>query len=209
MDAKQKTLNFYDNHADEYAQHTRHGLPASTYSSFLSFLPEKSHIMDAGCGPGRDSVYFQKQGHQVAAFDASPAMVKLAKAKGISTLCHGFLDLPQGKYEGKFDGIWASASLLHLPKSELSQAITNLQACLKPGGVMHASFKQGVGESFDAEQRYFSFYTKAELQEIFGGFFPKLKIMEEKDSLGRDGTTWLYVTARGNANSFKAPGPSF
>jgi SAM-dependent methyltransferase len=114
------------------------------YRRFLPLLPEAAHVLDAGCGSGRDALAFAERGYRVTAFDASPALVALAESHlGRPVQCLRFQEIA---WRDAFDGIWACASLLHVPAAELPDAMQRLCRALKPGGVIYASFKYGSGE---------------------------------------------------------------
>ena len=91
------------------------------YRCFLPLLPEQAHVLDAGCGSGRDALAFAKLGYRVTAFDASPALVALAESHLRRPVqCLHFQDIA---WRETFDGIWACASLLHVPAAELPDVI--------------------------------------------------------------------------------------
>ena len=114
------------------------------YRCFLPLLPEQARILDAGCGSGRDAAAFATLGHRVTAFDASPALAALAaRHLGQPVQCLRFQDIA---WQGAFDGIWACASLLHVPGAGLPDVMQRLCRALKPDGVLYASFKYGSAE---------------------------------------------------------------
>lgn len=117
---------------------------SALYAEFLPHVKQHGHILDAGCGSARDAAYFKNQGFTVSAFDASPALAKLAS---------NYLQQPveiktfkELECVNKYDGIWCCASLLHVPKAELPQVFLKLQKALKPDGVLYVSFKYGTQE---------------------------------------------------------------
>ena len=111
---------------------------------FIAAVRPGGAILDAGCGSGRDARAFVDAGFKVSAFDASPELAALASShSGIAVRVQRFQDFTMA---GPFDGIWACASLLHVPKDDVSYAIKNLMSALASGGVLYASFKRGVGE---------------------------------------------------------------
>ena len=115
------------------------------YEPFLQHLKPGAKILDAGCGSGRDSLFFKNHGFQVTAFDASEEMVKLAsQLLGQRVLHMSFedLDLPE-----TYDGIWACASLLHVKRAELRNVIARLTQHLNTGGMLYVSFKYGGGNN--------------------------------------------------------------
>lgn len=111
---------------------------------FLEDIPPGGHVLDAGCGSGRDSKAFMTRGYQVTAFDASAQLAELAGAYlGNEVRVLRFQEI---EWTETFDGVWACASLLHVPRRELPSVLTRLGKALKPGGVMYVSFKYGTGE---------------------------------------------------------------
>ena len=114
------------------------------YAPFLKPLPQHATILDAGCGSGRDALAFFRQGYQVQAFDACPELVQLARGHtGLDIQCASFADF-QPKTT-TINGIWACASLLHLPFAQLPETFRRLAQFLSPGGVIYCSFKYGDG----------------------------------------------------------------
>ena len=111
---------------------------------FLTPLRNQAQILDTNCGSGHDARAFADLGHRVTAFDASPALVALAETHlGQPVQCLRFQDIT---WQEQFDGIWACASLLHVPAAELPDVMKRLCKALKPDGVLYASFKYGSGE---------------------------------------------------------------
>ncbi len=117
------------------------------YQLFLPQVAEGGHILDAGCGSGRDALFFRQQGYRVSAFDGSSAIASLASQKtGFSVQHRSFSEVHESN---AYDGIWACASLLHLSCSEVPNAIERLWNSLKSDGVFYMSFKVGEGERED------------------------------------------------------------
>ncbi len=158
-----KNVNYYEEHAGQYAKVNDPVSMAAFYDLFLPNIPSGGRILDAGCGTGRDSAEFLKRGYQVEAFDASPQMVRLAREKTGLTVSLDRFQTFVGK--GLYDGIWASASLLHVPFPELPEVFTRLAGQLTPKGVMYASFKKGKG-FLDAFGRQFTLLDEAGLDQI-------------------------------------------
>lgn len=138
------TLGYYDANAEAFVDSTSDVSMNEIYRAFLPHVAEGGHILDAGCGSGRDALHFHNVGYRVSAFDASQAITALASQKtGLQIVHRSFLDVDEHHV---YDGIWACASLLHLPESKIPETINRLWNALKPGGVMYASFKVGEGE---------------------------------------------------------------
>src|SRR5699024_1275409 len=111
---------------------------------FLRLLPAQAHLLDAGCGAGRDTKAFAQLGHKVEAFDACEALVAIARQHSNVHVKHStFTTFTSAN---KFDGIWACASLLHVPARKLPATFAYLANFLKEQGVFYVSFKYGEGE---------------------------------------------------------------
>ncbi len=138
------TLSYYNQHAADYFADTVMVDMEKLHQRFLSHIPVGGLILDAGCGSGRDTRAFIQKGFRVVAFDGSPRMAELAtKHTGQQVISRLFTDVTE---QACYDGIWACASLLHLPAAEIPDAISPLWTSLKPGGVAYFSFKYGEGE---------------------------------------------------------------
>lgn len=137
-------MNYYDQNAQEFFDGTINVDMASLYSEFIPLIPKESFILDAGCGSGRDSKAFLDLGFKVHAIDASEELGKLAE-KQINQAVE-ITTFQQFSSPQSFDAIWACASLLHVPMTELPQAFNNLANHLKPKGVFYCSFKYGDDE---------------------------------------------------------------
>jgi 2-polyprenyl-3-methyl-5-hydroxy-6-metoxy-1,4-benzoquinol methylase len=111
---------------------------------FTELLPAGGRVLDAGCGSGRDAKAFTSMGFDVVAFDASAEMVKRARAHtGLEVLHMTFDDVD---WRGQFDGVWASASLLHVPRAQMIEVLRRFRDALVFGGVLYFSFKHGAAE---------------------------------------------------------------
>ena len=157
------TLAYYEANAQRFFQNTHDVDMSSLYEPFLASLPPGAHILDAGCGSGRDSLAFLKRGYEVTALDASEAMVELASQHIGRPVLHMSFD--QVRFREHFDGIWACASLLHVPAHSMAEVLRQLGLALKVGGVMYASFKYGEGESV-RDGRLFTDYDEGSLRDL-------------------------------------------
>lgn len=136
------------------------------YRRFLPLIPEGGRILDLGCGSGRDSRYFLEKGFQVTAIDGSAELCRLAsKYIGQEVLCMDFADLA---FENCFDGVWACASLLHVPRDSIKDILARIHRALACGGVLYASFKAGKGERTRGE-RFFSDYGQEDMGSLVCG----------------------------------------
>ncbi|MCS2149328.1 class I SAM-dependent methyltransferase [Scandinavium manionii] len=147
------TINFYQTNARQFFESTVNVDMSSLYAAFTEQLAPNARVLDAGCGSGRDSKAFREMGYQVEAFDASSEMVTLASQ-------HAAVPVRQLSFHeltdtGRYQGIWCCASLLHLPASQLPDAMQKLARALTPGGIWYVSFKYGDSERVK-EGRHFT-----------------------------------------------------
>ena len=118
---------------------------------------KKDHILDLGCGPGRDLQYFKSLGHAVMGLDGSEALVSMARSNsGCEVLQQNFLamNLP----ERHFDGVFANASLFHVPSQELPRILLEVSTTLKSRGVLFCSNPRGNNEEGLEGSRYSCFF---------------------------------------------------
>jgi SAM-dependent methyltransferase len=147
------TLQFYRSHARAYAEraiakHTR-------LTRFLTLLPRGAKILELGCGAGAASAEMIAKGFDVESTDGSPEMAAEASShlgRPVETLLFHDIDKVD-----TYDGVWANACLLHVPRSELAQVLTLIWRALKPGGYLYASFKTGDAEGRDGFNRYYNY----------------------------------------------------
>ena len=158
-----QTIAFYEQNAKAFYESTVTVKAEALYQEFLPLLPDKAYILDAGCGSGRDALAFLKKGYQVTAFDGSKRLAERASLlTGIKVKVALFLSFES---EYQFDGIWACASLLHVPENQLVETFTHLAAYLKDIGYFYCSFKYGAGEC-DREGRHFTHLVEPKLASI-------------------------------------------
>jgi len=137
-------------------------------------------ILDAGCGTGTHAQYFSQKGFDVTGIDLVDEFLAHARNR-----CKGEfikMDLREMTFKPEsFDGIWACASLLHVPKHELITVLGNFGKVLKNKGLMYISVKRGTGEKIE-NGRYFSYHTLEGLENFLqdAGFQPLIKYTEEK-----------------------------
>jgi SAM-dependent methyltransferase len=186
-----RTTDYYERNAAAFARDTS-SLDISDLSrEFLRLIPTGGKILDAGCGSGRDSVYFKQQGFSVTAFDASREAAQIAsRAIGQPVNVMTFLDV---KSIEEFDGIWACASLLHVPQTQMDEVLSCLSRSLKVGGVIYVSFKYGEREG-ERSGRFFNDYDESKLTTLLDKH-PELnsqKVWQTRDCRpSKRNTRWL------------------
>lgn len=151
--SENKTLQYYNQNAEAFLMTTLNVDFSDVQQVFLKALPKKAHILDFGCGSGRDSKYFLEQGYRVTAVDGSEKMCLLASDLiGQPVRQMMFHELND---KNAYDGIWACASILHLAKGELREVLNKMTQALQANGVIYTSFKYGTFEG-ERNGRYFT-----------------------------------------------------
>jgi 2-polyprenyl-3-methyl-5-hydroxy-6-metoxy-1,4-benzoquinol methylase len=183
------TIDYYNQNAEGFVSRTLNLRLEHLYEPFLALLPPGAHILDAGCGSGRDSLYFKQHGYRVTAFDASEEMVQRAEQVIEQPVLHMRFD--QVSFTQEFDAVWACASLLHVPKVEIDSVLSRLSRALLPGGVIYLSFRHGEREEV-RDGRLFSDYTEHTLAQLISNH-PDLALVHlwQKDDTRRAGIVWL------------------
>lgn len=187
------TLDYYEKNGDLFAQDVDKVNFSQMQIRFISKLPKQAKILDLGCGSGRDSLAFLNAGFDVEAIDGSKKMCEIAQSKtGLSVRNIRFEQLDD---QNKYDGVWACASLLHLPKNELPKVFSKIIEALKEDGIFYSSFKYGSFEGY-RNGRYFSDLTESSMNELLEQF-PELKCLESWISSdvrpGRMEQKWLNI----------------
>ena len=190
------TIDYYNNNAEVFIRGTLTADMREARERFTRCLPEGAFILDFGCGTGRDSKAFLEQGFRVDAVDGSQKMCEAAAAlTGLPVRQMLFQELDA---EERYDGIWACASILHLPKEELKTVFPRMIRAVKTGGLLYVSFKYGTQEGFRHE-RYFTDFTKETLENFLQAY-PDVCMVDEWISQdvrkGRENEQWLNVILR-------------
>lgn len=159
-----ETLAVYAASASDYAARfarKNHPDQAADAAGFLGHVPKGGLILDLGCGPGQWAATFAEAGYAVEATDASPEMAALAhETFGLAVRVEPFEALTA---QARYDGIWASFSLLHAPRAAFSGHLARIRAALKPNGVFYLVMKLGTGEGRDPMGRFYAYYGAEEL----------------------------------------------
>jgi len=148
-DIESLTLSHYDQHAADFWQGTKDHDVTQNYAAFLAPFPDDKQldILDFGCGPGRDVYYFKSLGHRPTGLDGSAEFCRMAREyTGCPILQQRFLSLELPP--AAFDGVFANASLFHVPSRELPRVLLELNAALRPGGILFISNPRGDGEGW-------------------------------------------------------------
>jgi len=167
-DPAEDTVAFYDRNAATFAAQTADLDMSPLYQRFLRHVPAGGRILDAGCGVGRDALVFAARGYSVVAFDASSEMVRLARERVAGSAAVLQMRFEDVAWREEFDGVWACASLLHVPAADFPGAAARLAGALRPGGIWYMSFKLGTGERVSGG-RHFLDHTAETLRVALSG----------------------------------------
>ena len=193
-----KTLEHYDERAAEFWEGTRDHDVRQNIDALLRHIRSAPPfcILDFGCGPGRDLMAFRALGHEAIGLEGSPRLAAMAREhSGCEVWEQDFLalELPAAR----FDGIFANASLFHVPSRELPRVLRELRAALKPGGVLFASNPRGSNEEGWNRGRYGAYHDleswRAFLQEAG---FEELEHYYRPPGLPRERQSWLATVWR-------------
>ncbi|MGH7853035.1 MAG: class I SAM-dependent DNA methyltransferase [Candidatus Binatia bacterium] len=154
------TLGHYNEHADSFWSGTRDHDVSQNRDTLLQHLhgPGPCRILDFGCGPGRDLKVFRDLGHEAIGLEGAERFVELARSySGCEVWHQDFLKLAMP--HEFFDGIFANASLFHVPSQELPRVLFELWTALKQDGVLFSSNPRGENEEGWNGQRYGCYYN--------------------------------------------------
>ena len=191
------TLKYYAKNTEEFIASTLEADMSLAQKKFLALLPKGAHILDLGCGSGRDSLCFLQQGFQVTAVDGSLELAKFASELiGQEVIVSDFKDLVLPT--ASFDAIWASASLLHVHSEALPDILAKVIDLAKPGAVFYMSFKYGDYEG-ERTGRYYTDLNEERFAEFMQKSGRSLEIIEQwvaKDVRPDKPELWLNTFAR-------------
>lgn len=162
------TLQFYRRNAESYAAWAK--APSTRLIGFLGLLPPGGSILELGCGAGNHATEMLARGFNLRATDGSPEMAGMASRKlnhPVEVMLFDQLDAREA-----YDGVWASACLLHVPRAELAGILARIHRALTAGGVFYASFKAGEGDGRDSLGRYYNYVSATWLQAAYAAAGP-------------------------------------
>jgi ubiquinone/menaquinone biosynthesis C-methylase UbiE len=198
QEALRVTIDTYDATAAEYAERTLGISMNVSIRWFVAHLPARARILDAGCGPGRDVVALRSMGYDVFGLDLSAGMLAHASQRAPDVLVQGDLTaLPLD--QGSFQGVWACASLLHLPKPAMTRALAELRRVLADG-VVYIAVKQGSDSAYvpyaNGRERYFAYYSPDELRHLVERSGFRVIETRTRTSSRHPDTPWIHLLAR-------------
>ena len=190
------TLDYYNQNSKQFVHDTQDVKFTEIQDHFLSYLKPGALILDFGCGSGRDTKYFLGKGYSAEAIDGSEELVKIARENtGIEVKQMLFQDLNETE---RYDGIFACASILHVPYTELPDIMRRMHQALKQSGIAYISFKYGTFEG-ERNGRYFTDLNEEKLRalvkEVPGFTVESIRITGDARP-GRSDEKWLNAILR-------------
>lgn len=162
MTQDQRTIEAYTARVADYLKMSLPPEQLEARQAFAEAVGAGGYVLDLGAGPGSDSAFLMRQGLKVRALDATPAFVKHARDNGVDAYLGTFDDVTEA---AEYDAVYASFSLLHAPRANFPHHLGAIHTALKPGGLLFLGMKLGTGEHRDALDRYYSYYTQAEIED--------------------------------------------
>ncbi|QPF87901.1 class I SAM-dependent methyltransferase [Bradyrhizobium genosp. L] len=158
-----ETLQFYRRNAEAYAGWAK--APSTRLKGFLALLPRGGAILELGCGAGNHAAVMLADGFVLRATDGSPEMAAVAARR----IDHPVEAMRFDELEDCeiYDGVWASACLLHVPRDELAGILARIHRALRPGGIFYASYKIGHDDGRDSIGRYYNYPPAEWLQATY------------------------------------------
>jgi SAM-dependent methyltransferase len=198
-----RTLDHYNRSAESFWHGTRSHDVSQNIDALLRHVEAAPPytILDFGCGPGRDLKTFADRGHVAIGLDGSARFAEMAREySGCEVWHQDFLklDLPRGR----FDGIFANASLFHVPAQELPRVLKALRAALKPGGVLFSSNPRGANQEGWNQERYGAYWDLDTWREyVSAAGFVELEHYYRPPGVPREQQPWLATVWRADVKA--------
>lgn len=191
-DVTRGTLAYYEQGAEQFRAGTWDHDVSQNIGALLRHLagPPPLSILDFGCGPGRDLAAFAALGHRAVGLEGAAPFVAMARAAGHEVWQQDFLDpqLPPAH----FDGVFANASLFHVPSAVLPRVLASLHRTLRPGGVLFSSNPHGHNEEGWNRNRYGVYHDLASWRRyLTAANFTELEHYYRPTGLPREQQPWL------------------
>jgi len=199
---KRVTVDSYEAFAADYRSGTEE-MPDEVRAAverFVAALDGGARVLEVGSGPGRDARALEEAGLSVRRTDITPAFVRMLRADGHTADVLDPLsdDLADPDRDAPYDGVWASASLVHARREDLPTVLGRLAEATRPGGVLHLALKEGDGARFSTHghiggPRHFTFWREEPLRAVLeeAGW----SVDDVRRAPGLRGETWLDVQA--------------
>jgi SAM-dependent methyltransferase len=197
VNPSRRTLAHYQANAASFREGTWDHDVTQNYAALLERLegPGPFAILDFGCGPGRDLTHFRSLGHEAVGLEGCAAFCAMARDTGCEVLEQDFLALCLPA--GRFDGVFANASLFHVPGDELPRVLGELRASLKPRGVLFCSNPRGEDQEGWNGDRYGRYWSLESWRRVvLAAGFEELGHYYRPPGLPREKQPWLATVWR-------------
>jgi SAM-dependent methyltransferase len=192
-----RTLAHYEANASSFREGTQDHDVTQNYAALLDRLEGHGpfSLLDFGCGPGRDLAYFRSLGHEAVGLEGCRAFCVMARETGCEVLEQDFLALSLPP--GRFDGVFANASLFHVPSGELPRVLAELRVSLRPHGVLFSSNPRGDGHEGWHGERYGCYWDLEGWRGVVGASgFEELDHYYRPAGRPREQQPWLATVWR-------------
>jgi SAM-dependent methyltransferase len=199
-DKKKLTIESYNKTAEEYYKIVSSFEILPELEKFINLVKSKGYILDLGCGPGHHSRIFLENGFRIKGIDLSTEMIAIAE-KEVPKGSFEVMDILDLKFENdSFDGIWSSASLLHIQKENLKSVLKELKRLLVKGGVLYISLKKGSGSEvlkdnrYGGVDKYYVYYQHEEINSLLSSLgFEIISKGEKERRTFYDTNPWIHI----------------
>ena len=195
----ERTLEHYNQHSEDFWAGTRDHDVSQNIEALLRYIEGSPPlaILDFGCGPGRDLKVFAGLGHRATGLEGAQRLADMARAMSGCEVWHQDflkLNLP----DAHFDGVFANASLFHVPSAALPRVLLELHATLKPRGVLFTSNPRGDNREGWNGQRYGAYHDLESWHRYMSAAgFTELTHYYRPPGLPREQQPWLASVWRG------------
>ncbi|MCH4886521.1 class I SAM-dependent methyltransferase [Acidaminobacter sp. JC074] len=185
-----KSIEYYNTHSNRFINDTVQADMTALYKKFESYV-NSGHILDLGCGSGRDSFYFSYK-YKVTSVDGSKKMIEYCESVLSNPVVHSTFE--DYETQERYNGIWACASLIHVERNNLLEIIEKYLSYLKDDGIFMMSFKDRT-EDFNEDGRYFTCFTRESLSDFLSksSQLNILEIIENVDVRENKNENWISV----------------
>ena len=196
-----KTIEAYEKYGEQYIENIK-GLTPPEFFEFVKILPKCGKVLDVGCAGGRDSKKFVQKGFKTVGIDLVDAFLRTAR-KNVPKAKFIKMDMRKLKFPAQyFDGLWASAVLLHLERKNVPKVLREFNKVLKAGGKLFVGVKVGKGIGYKkdklltSEKRKFTYFSKSEIDDLVKKAGFKILVSHiAPDDAGRRNIKWIRLWA--------------
>lgn len=184
------TVDYYNDNDLEYYNLTIEVDMSPICEKFLQYVRPGGRIIDIGSGSGRDIKYFLSKGYKATGIDASKELCRISWDNGFNV---ENITIQEWNPNTHYDGIWANASLVHIPMEDIEDFFIKAKGCLNENGVIFVSMKVDLIKEYDEKGRFFCPFDETSLSMILQEQ-PSLQLVEKwytQDNLARTDFRWL------------------